>query len=166
MNFSLIENETLLIWSYGWFNTSRFAVHRKSQHPKSTLKEFVRSTIFQRSFHSKPNLWGWKHETHGPFLTSKFQSDWFRELPIKDLKHAIRDKIESYDFKPRVTKEQFDQIDRWSARNSNCTAWQLNAPPNDPSIRVEFAFIWWAFDEFIIYDDENSELLVAVIGFD
>ena len=166
MNFSHIDTSLARIWDHGWFDTSRFSVLEiNGDSPVAILSEFTASSHFARSFCESHDPWGKAIDRHGPFLLDHFKCEWYTEIPVAKLQSTLHETIQSYDFEPKLNDEQTATIDNWANSLGICNAWRLHAP-DDESIRVDFAHIWWAFDEFVVYNADSSELSVAVIGFD
>jgi hypothetical protein len=53
----------------------------------------------------------------------------------------------------------------WIASSRLVDAWKLQVADDD-AMRVDWAYIWFAFQEYITYDREKSQLTVSVIGYD
>ena len=166
MIFSHIDTSHTRIWDHGWFDTSRFAVSEtNNDSPDAILSDFTDSPPFARSFCESPDPWGKAIDRHGPFLRNHFKYDWYTKIPVVELRSTLHETILSYDFEPELNDEQIATIDYWTGSPHIVNAWRLDAP-DDESIRVDFAHIWWAFDEFVVYNATSSELSIAVIGFD
>jgi hypothetical protein len=166
MNFRHIDTALTRLWDYGWFDASRFAVSgTNGESHDGILSGFTKSPVFARSFCESPDPWGKQIDRHGPFLLAQFQSEWYTPIPIEQLQPVLRDAIRSHDFQPDLDTEQWAVVDQWAKPNDASIAWRLDAPEDD-FIRVEFASIWWAFDQFVIYNADTCELSIAVVGFD
>ena len=169
MEFQLIETCVTHI-DYVWFDTSRFSALNSCGHsPEAVLSAFTESPVFARSFCETTDPWGSPIGRHGPFLLNHFQVDWYSEIPAAELQSIMRsslhDAMRTYDDRLDVHADHLTRINEWADFCHTNTAWRLDAP-DDESSRVDFAKIWWAFDEFVVYNAASSELSIAVIGVD
>ena len=166
MQFSVSRWEQVKLWDYGWFDVSTFTVSNAANcDANAVLDEFCKSPIFARSFCTRPDPWGAKLVTHGPFFLKTFSSDWYHSVQPNELRNSVHHAIARHDFKPPLTHNQRAFVNRFADSPQTNYAWHLNAPDNI-EIRVEHHFIWWAFDEFISYNENAQNLTVGVVGYD
>ncbi len=164
--FHHLGTEFTSLWDFGWFDLSRFAVTTPTGAVLNTLlADFVSDPIFRRSFCENPDSWGRDLGRHGPFLCDTFSHDWFVSIPSVSLTTDIYAAIRETELQPAPTDKQLKPICDWIASSQNAHAWKLEAPEND-RLRVDWAHIWFAFQEYIAYDHDTSQLTVAVIGYD
>ena len=91
--------------------------------------------------------------------------EWFVPLPPTHLTTDIDSSIRNTGLQPTPTDQQLKPIQDWIARSQLADAWKLVAPDDD-LLRVDWAHIWFAFEEYVAYDHDTSQLTVAVIGYD
>lgn len=154
------------LWDYGWFDLSRFAVTSPTDAVANTLlADFVTDPSFRRSFCESPDSWGRDLDRHGPFLCDTFSHDWFVSIPSVNLKTDIDASIRDTELQPAPTDQQLKPIHDWIESSQCHASWKLQVPDDD-RLRVDWAHIWFAFQEYVAYDHDTSQLTVAVIGYD
>lgn len=164
--FHHVETELTALWDFGWFDLSRFVVASPTGAViDALLADFVTDQIFRRSFCENPDPWGRDLDRHGPFLCDTFSHEWYVPIPSVNLASDIVASIRDTELEPAPTDQQLKPIYDWIASSRRADAWKLQAPENGP-LRVDWAHIWFAFQEYVAYDHDNSQLTVAVIGYD
>jgi hypothetical protein len=92
---------------------------------------------------------------------------WFRELPPSELEQRIRSILTDPEFTEPPSLEQAQPVNKWfeevSTRGDKLFVLD---PPDATSGRIDWAFVWLLFHEFICVNSESAELTIAVIGMD
>ncbi len=164
--FDHIETKLTPLWDFGWFDLSLFAVTSPIGAGANTLLfDFVTDPIYRRSFCETPDPWGRDLDRHGPYLCETFSHEWFLPLPTSNLTKEIDSSIRNTGFQLAPTDQQLKPIQDWIACLQLADVWKLVAPDDD-LLRVDWAHIWFAFEEYVAYDHDTSHLTVAVVGYD
>ncbi|MCA8976669.1 MAG: hypothetical protein KDC98_18250 [Planctomycetes bacterium] len=155
-----------MLWDYGWFDQSRFAVDGRCDSDTEVLAAFLKSPIAARSFCSSPDPWGADVGRHGPLLTGSCDARWFAQLGPDDFVSHIESVFRDSGFDDLPTARQRRTVDAWvdDALRRRDSVFLLS-PPDDARIRVDWD-VWGLFVEFLCLDSEHQHLAVGVIGYD
>ena len=168
--FTEIENTQYPLWDYGWFDLTRFRIRDDIQsftNNFDVIRALLTDTIYQRSFCTFPDPWGALVQRHGPFLSNKISSEWYRSITAKELHHHVHKVIIDAGLDSPPDREQIQVVDKWVVdAGIHKNEIFIMEPPEDESLRVEWAYIWFVFTEFICINRLARELTVAVIGYD
>lgn len=129
------------------------------------LADFVTDPIFRRSFCERPAPWGQELDCHGPFLCATFSPEWFVPIASTCLATDIAASIRESDLYPPPTEEQRKPIDDSITSSRPFDVWKLMTPDDD-LLRVDWSHVWYAFQEYVTYDRDISQIAVAVIVYD
>ena len=169
ISFTVTETKMSPLWDFGWFDLTRFAVEgptRERQECQLVLRQFLRDPISQRSFCDR-GPWGEPVQRHGPFLCKKLDVEWFQPTDSKGLAERVDAALSDPSFSKVPSNEQRRPVEEWVDRVKvrGDSAFVLQTP-NAPDSRVDWAFVWVVYHEFICLNAEGDELTVAVIGYD
>ena len=169
MKFEFIDKKFSLLWDYGWFDLSVFNIiesQNETQHNR-ILSNFISSQLYPRSLCSKPDPWGADINRHGPFLLDKFSLNWFIHNSFEEFNEKINNAVYDPNFSQPPSKEQLKLLKSWVNRVKKRVGfiYSLEAP-SSAKIRVEWAFVWTIFYEFIWISNSLDKIEVAIIGYD
>jgi len=170
LRFTVIESTSSSLWDFGWFDHTQFKVHgpaEERQNCQDVLREFLQDPISQRSFCTSPDPWGDPIGRHGPFLTGKLGANWFEPLSPAEFERRVQAALDDPEFDEPPSREQRLIVDAWmnAVKTRGDDTFGLDAPAQSDA-RVDWAFVWIVFHEFICLDRNREELIVAVIGYD
>jgi len=168
LTFELIETATSPLWDFGWFDCSRFRITSPVEHaePYDLLITFLRSPISQRSF-CDLGPWGEPVGRRGPFLHGIAVASAFRSIDANELAREVGTVLCNPKFRPLPSPIQRHPVESWveRMRARGDAAFTLDLA-HCSSHRIDFAWIWRVYHEFVCVSPAHDELTVAVIGYD
>jgi len=158
------------LWDFGWFDVSRFQVEAtpaECSSVSSVIEAFIASPTYERSFCTRPDPWGAAVGRHGPYLPSSLKVQWFQSVPPQDIDQRIRAVLANPSFSPEPSPEQVRPIQTWLAEvATRGDAVFVLEPPADNATRVDWAWVWLLFHEFVTVSPRGDEIAIAIIGYD
>ena len=156
------------LWDYGWFARTSFRIDSDDDRPDTdVVREFISAPIYQRYFCESPDPWGVPIARHGSFPTKKIAKEWYRKTNSSELRTRIQRTIHDAQFDAPPEAEQMQAITTWvsGVESTRSTIFAMDAP-EDETVRVDWAHVWFVFTEFICLNQAGTHLTVAVIGYD
>lgn len=169
LTFSLVESASSELWDFGWFDISRFRVlglTSEQRDPQTVLRQFLRDPIAGRTFCSTPDPWAGDLEWHGPFPIEQVAIDWYRPISSAQLQSSVASILDDPQFTSSPSAAQRQPIEAW-LREMQTGGHELSVLEAPAFVRVRGdGAVWILFHEFVGFDAERGELVIAVIGYD
>jgi hypothetical protein len=92
---------------------------------------------------------------------------WFRPITTEQLADRIRAALDDPEFTVPPNNEQRQPVEGWAAavKARGDDAFALEAP-DLAEIKVDWAFVWTVYHEFLSISSDREELTIGVIGYD
>jgi hypothetical protein len=164
--FTLIETKSNQLWDFGWFDLTRFEVEgsRAEADVRQVLRQFLSDPVSQRSFCDQ-SPWGEATGRHGPFVHGPPLADHLRPVGPQEFAEQVARALSTLDGSGPPDAAQRGPVEVWERAVSNDALYMLDVPSTS-ELRVDWAWVWFVYHEFLSVAADGRELTVAVIGYD